>query len=91
MIPWQEMLREIHAIGLQWKAIGERLDCAGCTVRDYVYGRTALLVTFERGLWILDMHRRLCPVSFSQHALEIKSYFRSQMGYEAIRQIMESH
>lgn len=91
MIPWQEMLLQIHAVGLQWKGFQQPLGLDERTVRAYANCEKPMSITFERGLWILHMHKNLCPVAFKQLAPQIKEYFREHRGYEALRAIMDTH
>lgn len=90
-IPWAQMLLQIHAVGLQWKGFQHPLGRDERTIRAFANAEKPMSVSFEQGLWILQMHKTMCPIAFNQLVPQIKEYLREHRGYEALRHIINSY
>ena len=74
-LPFQEMLRRIHDSGLSWKGIGKALNCKDDTVNHYALnGGNGIFLSYERGVWILRVHKVLCPEAHKKIEVMIEAY-----------------
>lgn len=58
---WQLLLRQIYGADMHWKGIANKLNAAPHQVAGFALRGEAMTITWERGWWIIQAHRFLCP------------------------------
>jgi hypothetical protein len=89
-IPWKDMLVQIHGAGMKWKGIGNELHTNADGPERFANDKGSLCITFDRGLWIVHLHRAICPAQFEKLAPVLKEHLAHELGRDAMKELLEA-